>query len=74
MKVSKGQIALCTTSTPMSAQYNAEMQEFTNLSYSTSEQHKELSHVQATLNRHLVDLEKIISKLSDAHHYGQTLR
>src|SRR6218665_670783 len=52
-------------STPMSAQYNAGMQEFTNLSYSTSEQHKKLTS--ARMSRDLLDLQKISSKL-DAHH------
>jgi len=55
------QRALWTMSTPISAQYYAAMQEFTNLSYCTSEQHKDLT--QARMNRDLVDLEKINSKL-----------
>src|SRR6218665_2890499 len=48
-------------STPISAQYNAGMSEFTNLSYSTSEQHKELTS--ARMSRDLLDLQKISSKL-----------
>ena len=59
--MSEEQIALWTMSTPISAQYNAAMQEFTNLSYSTSEQHKELTS--ARMSRDLLDLQKISSKL-----------
>ncbi len=59
--MSEEQIALWTMSTPISAQYNAGMQEFTNLSYSTSEQHKELTS--ARMSRDLLDLQKISSKL-----------
>src|SRR6218665_100412 len=55
------QRALWTMSTPISAQYKAAMQEFTNMSYCTSEQHKDLT--QARMNKDLVDLEKINSKL-----------
>src|SRR6218665_2144 len=61
--LSDEQRALWTMPTPISAQFNAAMQEFTNLSYCrpTSEQHKDLT--QARINRDLVDLEKINSKL-----------
>src|SRR6218665_2204937 len=59
--LSDEQRALWTMSTPISAQYNAAMQEFIKLSYCTSEQHKDLT--QARMNRDLVDLEKINSKL-----------
>src|SRR6218665_2881329 len=41
--------------------HNAGMQEFTSLSYSTSEQHKELTS--ARMSRDLLDLQKISSKL-----------
>src|SRR6218665_3662722 len=48
-------------STPISAQYNAGMQEFTNLSYSNSEQHRELTSARMSMD--LLDLQKISSKL-----------
>ena len=48
-------------SIPISAEYNVAMQEFTNLSYSTSEQHKELTKTKMRWD--LVDLKKISSKL-----------
>src|SRR6218665_2105706 len=40
--------------------YNAAMQEFTNLSYCTSEQHKDLTDARMNMD---LDLEKINSKL-----------
>ena len=59
--MSPEQIALWTMSIPISAEYNVAMQEFTTLSYSTSEQHKELT--ESMMRRVLADLEKISSKL-----------
>lgn len=44
----------------MSAECNTAMQEFTKLSYMTSDQHKDL--MEARLKRNLADLEKIDSE------------
>lgn len=59
--LSEGQRALWTMSTPVTAEYNMAMQEFANLSYSTSEQHKELTD--ARMKRDSNDLQKISDKL-----------
>lgn len=59
--LSEGQRALWTMSTPVTAEYNMAMQEFANLSYSTSEQHKELTD--ARIKRDNNDLQKISAKL-----------
>ena len=49
-------------SSPISAEYNIPMQEFTDLSYSTSEQQKDMT--EARMKRDLGDLEKISTKLA----------
>nr|XP_006818341.1 PREDICTED: peptidyl-glycine alpha-amidating monooxygenase B-like [Saccoglossus kowalevskii] len=49
-------------SSPITSEYNIAMQEFTNLSYTTSEQHKDLT--EARMKRDTADLEKISSKLA----------
>ena len=48
-------------STPITSEYNVAMQELTNLSYTTTEQHKEST--EARKKREAVDLEEINSKL-----------
>lgn len=48
-------------SSPVSAEYNTAMQDFTKLSYTTSEQHKDVT--EGRMQRDLSDLEKIKSKL-----------
>ena len=48
-------------SRPITSEYNVAMQEFTNLSYTTTEQHKEST--EARKKRDVVDLEEINSKL-----------
>ncbi len=55
------QRALWTMSLPITSEYNNAMQEFNNLSYTTSEQHKELT--EARISRDSSDLSKIKSKL-----------
>ena len=60
--MSEEQRALWTMSTPISAEYNIAMQEFANLSYTTSEQHKELTDTRK--KRDISDLSKINTKLS----------
>ena len=54
--------ALWTMSTPITSEYNDAMQEFNNLTYTTSEQHREST--EARMNRDQVDLKKIKEKLS----------
>ena len=54
-------IAIWAMSIPITSEYNVAMQEFTNLSYTTTEQHKESS--EARKKREAVDLEEINSKL-----------
>ena len=54
-------IALGTMSRPITSEYNVAMQEFTNLSCTTTEQHKEST--EASKKRDAVDLEEINSKL-----------
>ena len=48
-------------SRPITSEYNVAMQEFTNLSYTKTEQHKEST--EARKKRDVVDLEEINSKL-----------
>ena len=48
-------------SRPITSEYNVAMQELTNLSYTTTEQHKEST--EARKKREAVDLEEINSKL-----------
>ena len=48
-------------SRPITSEYNVAMQEFTNLSYTTTEQHKDST--EARTKRDAVDLEEINSKL-----------
>ncbi len=59
--MSEQQRALWTMSRPVTSEYNIAMQEFTNLSYTTSEQHKDLT--EARMKRDAADVEKISSKL-----------
>ena len=54
--------ALWTMSTPITSEYNHAMQEFNDLTYTTSEQHRESS--EARIKRDHSDLEKIKEKLS----------
>lgn len=51
-----------TMSTPVTAEYNNAMQELNDLSYTTSEQHKELTETR--MKRDTSDLEKISTKLT----------
>lgn len=60
--MSENQRALWTMSRPMTSEYNIAMQEFTNLSYTTSEQHKDLT--EARMERDVADLQEISSKLA----------
>ena len=55
------QRSLWTMSMPVTAMYNMAMQDFNNLTYTTSDQHKETTD--ARLNRDIHDLAKINSKL-----------
>ena len=55
------QLSLWTMSMPVTAMFNMAMQDFNNLSYITSDQHKETTD--ARLNRDIHDLAKIISRL-----------
>ena len=55
------QRSLWTMSTPITSQYNHAMQEFNELSYTTSEQHKEAT--QARVQRDSSDLEKLKTSL-----------
>ena len=59
--MSEEQRAIWTMSRPITSEYNIAMQEFTNLSYSTSEQHKDLT--EARMKRDATDLEEISAKL-----------
>ena len=47
-------------SIPITSEYNVAMQEFTNLSYTTTEQHKDFTEVRK--KRDAVELEEINSK------------
>ena len=58
--MSERHIALWTMSRPITSQYNEAMQEFTNLSHTTTEQRKEST--EAKKKRDAVDLEEINSK------------
>jgi len=60
--MSEQQTAVWTMSSPISAEYNSAMQEFTNLSYTTSEQHNDMT--EARMKRDLGDLEKISTELA----------
>ena len=55
------QRSLWTMSMPVTAMYNIAMQDFNNLTYTTSDQHKETTD--ACLNRDIHDLAKINSRL-----------
>jgi len=54
--------ALWTMSTPITSEYNNSMQEFNDLTYTTSEQHREST--EARMKRYYSDLENIKEKLS----------
>ena len=56
------QRSLWTMSTPITSQYNHAMQEFNELFYTTSEQHKEAT--QARVQRDSSDLEKLNTSLA----------
>ena len=56
---------------PITSEYNITMQEFTNLSYTTSEQHKDST--EEKMKRDAADLEEISSKLVYVHLSHQTL-
>ena len=59
--MNKEQRSLWTVSMPVTAMYNIAMQDFNNLTYTTSDQHKETTD--ARLNRDVHDLAKINSRL-----------
>ena len=59
--MNKEQRSLWTMSMPVTAMYNMTMQDFNNLTYTTSDQHKET--IDARLNRDIHDLAKINSRL-----------
>ena len=56
------QRSLWTMSMPVTSEYNSAMQEFTNLSFTTSDQHKDLS--EARIKRDTSDVSKINKKLA----------
>ena len=60
--MSEQQTAIWTMSSPISAEYNIAMQEFSNLSYTTSEQQKDM--IEARMKKNLGDLEMISTKLA----------
>ena len=68
------QRSLWTMSTPITSQYNHAMQEFNELSYTTSEHHKEAT--QARIQRDSSDLEKLKTSLAVYSPFSQdpTLR
>lgn len=68
------QRALWTMSTPITSEYNYAMQEFTELAYTTSEQHKE--GTQSRIKRDASDLLKLKTKLASCSPFSQdaTLR
>ena len=68
------QRSLWTMSTPITSQYNHAMQEFNELSYTTSEQHKEAT--QTRVQRDSSDLEKLKTSLAVYSPFSQdpTLR
>ena len=68
------QRSLWTMSTPITSQYNQAMQEFNELSYTTSEQHKEAT--QPRVQRDSSDLEKLKTSLAVYSPFSQdpTLR
>jgi hypothetical protein len=68
------QRSLWTMSTPITSQYNHAMQEFNELSYTTSEQHKEAT--QARVQRDSSDLENLKTSLAVYSPFSQdpTLR
>ena len=57
------QRALWTMSTPITSEYNYAMQEYTDLAYTTSEQHKEAT--QSRIKRDATDLLKLKTKLAN---------
>ena len=72
--MSEEQRSLWTTSAPITAEYNRAMQELNSLSYTTSEQHKDLT--KARMKRDISDLEKIKTKLTSCPPFSEdsTLR
>lgn len=60
-EMSEEQRVMWTMSSPITSQYNIAMQEFTNLSYTTSEQHKDLTKEWMKIDA--ADLEENRSKL-----------
>ena len=60
-RMNEEQRSLWTMSMPVTAMYNMTMQDFNNLTYTTSDQHKET--IDARLNRDIHDLAKINSRL-----------
>ena len=60
--ITEEQRSLWTMSTPITSQYNHAMQECNELSYTTSEQHKEAT--QARVQRDSSDLEKLKTSLA----------
>ena len=63
------QRALWTMSLPITSEYNIAMQDFTNLSYTTSEQHKDAT--EGRMSRDTSDLLKIKSKLITSTPFSQ---
>ena len=56
-------------STPITAEYNSAMQELNSLSYTTSEQHKDLT--KPRMKRDTLDLEKISTKLTSSSPFSE---
>ncbi|KAH3833678.1 hypothetical protein DPMN_106991 [Dreissena polymorpha] len=56
---------LWTLSAPVTSEYNSTMQDFTDLAYTTSPQHKEST--EARIKRDASDLEKMHTKITLAH-------
>ena len=65
------QRALWIMSAPITAEYNKAMQKLNSLSYTTYEQHKDLS--KARLKRDNMDLEKLKAKLTSYSPFSMTL-
>ena len=61
-KMTEEHLALWTMSAPITSEVNVAMQDFNDLTYATSEQHKEATG--ARIERHAFDLSKISTKLN----------
>ena len=62
---------LWTLSTPTTSQYNSAMQEFSNVTYTTSDQHKEAT--ESRMAREQFDAQKIEEKLLTCSPFSRIL-